>query len=191
MVTFLLGLLLLLGTHSTRIFAEGWRTATIARIGEKPWKGIYSLASIAGFVLLVWGYGEARAEGGSLWQAPAFLRYATVVMMLPVFVLFVAAYVPRNQIKARLHHPQTLSVKVWAFAHLLSNGEAADVLLFGGFLGWSILSYDAARKRDRAAGNVYPAGTTAATVVCVVAGLAIYAAFLFGMHTWLIGVPPI
>ncbi len=190
MVMFVAGLLLLLGVHSTRVFAEGWRSATIARIGEGPWKGIYSVVSIAGFVLLVWGYGQARGQM-PLWDPPAVMRYFTVVLMLPVFVLFVAAYVPRNGIKAKLHHPQVLSVKLWAFAHLLSNGNLADILLFGGFLAWAILSYTAARKRDRAAGTLYPPGTMPMTIVCVVAGLAIYAAFMMGLHAWLIGVAPL
>lgn len=189
MTWLILGLLLFLGLHSVRIFAEGWRTATIARIGEGPWKGLYSVVSIAGFVLLVWGYGQARQQA-PLWDPPAFMSLVTAVMMLPVFILFVAAYVPRNGVKAKLHHPQVLSVKLWAFAHLLSNGTLADVLLFGGFLAWAILSFGAARKRDRAAGKTYPAGTLQGTIVCVVAGLAIYAAFLMGLHTWLIGVRP-
>jgi uncharacterized membrane protein len=190
MIWFILGLTLFLGVHSTRVFAEGWRAATIARIGEGPWKGIYTVLSIAGFVLLVWGYGQARQQV-PLWDPPAFMRHVTALLMLPVFILFVAAYVPRNGIKAKLHHPQVLSVKLWALAHLLSNGNLADVLLFGGFLAWAILSFTAARKRDRAAGKVYPAGTMQGTVVCVVVGLAIYAAFVFGLHTWLIGVRPV
>lgn len=111
--------------------------------------------------------------------------------MLPVFVLLAAAYVPRNGVKARLHHPMILSVKVWAFAHLLSNGTAADVLLFGGFLVWSILTFSAARKRDRAAGTEYPPGTAYGTIICVVVGLAIYAAFVMGLHRRMIGVPPL
>ena len=99
MVLFIAGLLLFLGVHSTRVFAEGWRSATIARIGERPWKGIYSLVSIAAFVLLVWGYGQVRQQM-PLWDPPAAMRFVTVLLMLPVFVVFVAAYVPRNRIKA-------------------------------------------------------------------------------------------
>lgn len=189
MLMLILGLLLFLGVHSTRVFAEGWRTATIARIGERPWKGIYAVLSIAGFVLLVWGYGQARQQM-PLWDPPAFLRHVTALLMLPVFVLFVAAYIPRNGIRARLHHPQVLSVKLWAVAHLLSNGNTADVLLFGGFLAWAVLSFTAARKRDRSQGRVYPPGTLQGTMVTVVVGLAIYAAFVMGLHTWLIGVRP-
>ena len=189
MALLVLGLVLFLGVHSTRVFGEGWRRATIARVGEGPWKAIYSIASIGGFVLLVWGYSQARQQV-PLWDPPALMRHVTALLMLPVFVLFVAAYVPRNGIRARLHHPQALSVKLWAFAHLLSNGNAADVLLFGGFLAWAVLVFVAARKRDRAEGKVYPAGTTQGTIVSVVAGLAVYAAFVMGLHTWLIGVRP-
>jgi uncharacterized membrane protein len=210
MVMFVLGLLLFLGVHSTRVFADGWRTATIARIGDTPWKAVYSVLSIAAFVLLVWGYGQARQQL-PLWQPPAFTRHVTALLMLPVFVLFVAAYVPRNGIKARLGHPQVLSVKLWALAHLLSNGNLADVLLFGGFLAWAVLSFKAAKQRDRAIAaavhdpwnaptgiaslsnlkTVSPQGTVQGTVICVVLGLAIYAAFVFGLHQWLIGVRPV
>ena len=189
MVMLVAGLLLFLGVHSTRVFAEGWRTATIARLGEGPWKGIYSVLSILGFVLLVWGYGQARQQV-PIWDPPGVMRHVTVLLMLPVFVLFVAPYVPRNGITAKLHHPQLLSVKLWALAHLLSNGNLADLLLFGGFLAWSVLAFVAARKRDRVAGRVYGAGTMQGTIVCIAAGLAIYAVFLFGLHTWLIGVRP-
>ncbi len=190
MTILIVGLVLFLGAHSVRVFAEGWRTATIARIGEKRWKGIYSVISIAGLVLLVWGYVRARGEM-PLWNPPELMRYVTVVLMIPVFILFVAARVPGNAIKARLHHPQVLSVKLWAFAHLLSNGTLAAVLLFGSFLVWAMLSFSAARRRDRIAGTTYPAGTPRGTIICVVAGLVIYAAFLFGLHRWLFGVSPI
>ncbi len=190
MLLLLLGLVLFLGAHSTRVFAEGWRGATIARIGEERWKGLYSVVSIVGLVLLIWGYARARGEM-PLWSPPEFLRYATIALMLPALVILVAARVPRNAIKAKLHHPQILGVKLWAFAHLLSNGNLADVLLFGGFLAWAILSFSAARKRDRAAGTAYPPGTARGTVLCVIAGLAIYATFLLGLHRWLFGASPI
>ena len=101
MAMLIAGLVVFLGVHSTRVFAEGWRSATIARIGEGPWKGIYSLVSIASFVLLVWGYGHARQQM-PLWDPPAFLRYVTAVLMLPVFVLLAAPYVPRNGVKAKI-----------------------------------------------------------------------------------------
>lgn len=190
MTMLILGLLIFLGVHSTRVFAEGWRTAAIAGIGEKPWKGIYAVLSLAGFVLIVWGYAQARGQV-PLWNPPPFMRHVTALLMLPVFPMFVAPYVPHNGIRARLHHPQVLSVKLWAVAHLLSNGNLADVLLFGAFLAWAVAIYSTARKRDRAAGAVYPPGTLRGTVTCVVVGLAIYAAFVMGLHRWLIGVSPI
>ena len=188
MVAFIAGLVIFLGVHSTRVFAEGWRNATLARIGEKPWKGVYSLVSLASFVLLVWGYGRVRGEM-PVWYPPLGMHYVTVVLMIPAFILLVAAYWPRNGIKARLHHPMILSVKVWAFAHLLSNGNLPDVLLFGGFLAWAIADYAVARKRDRAAAVVDPPGSAAATIGCVIVGLVIYVAFVMGVHRWLIGVP--
>ena len=190
MTALILGLVIFLGAHSVRIFADPWRTGVRARIGENAYKGLYTLAALVGFALIIWGYGQARQQM-PLWDPPAFMRHATALLMLPVFVLFVATYVPRNGIKAKVHHPMVLSVKLWAFAHLLSNGNLADVLLFGGFLAWAILSFTAARKRDRAVGKVYPAGTLQGTIVCVIAGLAIYAAFVMGLHTWMIGVRPV
>ena len=187
----ILGLVIFLGVHSTRIVADGWRTATIARIGEKPWKGVYALLSIVGFVLIVWGFNQARQLPGLWWSAPTGMRHVTSLLMLVSFVLLVAAYVPRNGIKARLHHPMVLAVKVWAFAHLLSNGSPADVLLFGAFLVWAILSFRAARQRDRVAQTVYAAGTTAGTVTTLVAGIVAWAVFAFWAHGLLIGVRPI
>lgn len=190
MTTLVAGLILFLGVHSVRIFAEPWRVRTIARIGEKPWKGVYSLISIAGFVLLVWGYGQARQLGVVLFEPPVFMRHITSLLMLVSFVLLAAAYVPGNHIKARLGHPMIIGVKVWAFAHLLANGRLSDVVLFGAFLAWAIADFIAARKRDRAAGTVYPPGDELRTVLTVVAGVVAWAVFVAGLHLWLIGVAP-
>jgi uncharacterized membrane protein len=185
-----LGLVLFLGVHSVRIFADGWRTATIGRIGEMPWKGIYAVLSLAAFVVLVWGYMRARQNPVLLWMPPMAMRHVAALLMIPAFVLFVAAYVPRNWFKARLHHPQFLSVKVWAVAHLLANGMLIDLLLFGAFLVWAVLGYTAARRRDKAAGTVYAPATTQGTVVAVVAGLIAYVVFAFWLHGLLFGVRP-
>ena len=188
MTTLILGLAVFLGAHSVRIFAEDWRTGTVARVGENPWKGIYSLISIAGFALLVWGYGQARLTSGLLYEPPLTLRHATWLFTLVSFVLLAAAYVPGNHIKAAVGHPMVAGVALWAFAHLLSNGRAADVILFGAFLAWAILDFVAARKRDRAAGTRYAAGSAARTAMTVVAGIAAWAAFAIWAHGWLIGV---
>ena len=190
MAVLILGLVLFLGVHSTRIVADGWRTATIARIGEKPWKGLYTLASIAGFVLIVIGFGLARRNPVYLWEAPMGMRHVAGALLLVAFVLLAATYVPRNAIKARLHHPMVLAVKVWALAHLLANGNLADVVLFGSFLVWAIFNFRAARGRDRAAGTVYPPGTAAGTAITVVVGIAAWAVFAFWAHGLLFGVRP-
>ena len=190
MAVLILGLVLFLGVHSTRIVADGWRTATVARIGEKPWKGLFTLASIAGFVLIVWGFGLARRSPVYLWESPLGMRHLAGLLMLVAFILLVSTYVPRNSIKAKLHHPMVLSVKVWALAHLLANGNLADVVLFGSFLVWAVFSFRAARKRDREAGTGYPAGTMAGTATAVVVGVAAWAMFAFWAHGWLFGVRP-
>ena len=184
------GLLLFLGVHSTRVFANDWRSQTLARIGEKPFKGIYALLSLVGFVLLVWGYGQARQQGVMLWNPPTFTRHLAALLTLVAFVLLAAAYVPGNQIKAKLHHPMVLGVKVWALAHLLANGSLADTVLFGSFLLWSVVLFAASRRRDRSEHVVYPAGTAGMTMVTFLAGLAFWAVFAFWLHRVLIGVSP-
>ena len=186
-----LGLVLFLGVHSVRIVADGWRTQMRARMGELPWKGLYSLASILGLALIVWGYGLARQQPVVLWNPPVGMRHAASLLTLIAFVLLAAAYVPRNVFKAKLHHPMVLSVKVWALAHLLSNGNLADVVLFGAFLLWAVLSFRAARQRDRAQNTVYASGTAAGTGIAVVVGAAAWAGFAFWAHVWLIGVAPL
>lgn len=186
-----LGLVLFLGVHSVRIVADGWRTQALARVGEGPWKGLYSLVSAVGLALIVWGYGLARQQPVVLWVPPLGMRHAAALLTLLAFVLLVAAYVPRNAIKARLHHPMVLGVKVWALAHLLSNGNLADVLLFGSFLLWAVLGFRAARQRDRALGAVYAAGGAAGTAAAVVVGAVAWAGFAFWGHAWLIGVAPL
>ena len=191
MAILILGLVLFLGTHSTRIFADDWRTATIARIGEKPWKGLYSVVSIATFVVLVWGYALARRQPVLVWLPPRGMAHVAALLTLVAFVLFVAAYVPGNQIKSKLHHPMILGVKTWAFAHLLANGTLADIVLFGAFMVWAIFSFSAARRRDRAAGTVYPAGRGSRTAIAVVAGVVAWAVFAFWLHGPLIGVRPL
>ncbi len=190
MLYLVLGLAVFLGVHSVGIFADGWRTRTIARTGLLPWKGAYALVSIAGFALMVWGYGQVRHESVVLYDPPAFMRYIAGLLMLMSLVLVAAAYVPRNHIKTALGHPMVAGVKVWAFAHLLSNGRLADVILFGAFLVWTIVIFITSRKRDRAAGMVYPQGDELRTVLTVVAGVGAWAMLVSGLHLWLIGVPP-
>ena len=186
----ILGLLIFLGVHSTRVFANDWRNRTLARMGEKPFKGIYALLSLAGFLLLLWGYGQARQQGVMLWNPPVFTRHLAAVLTLAAFVLLTAAYVPGNQIKAKLHHPMVLGTKVWALAHLLANGSLASTLLFGGFLLWSVLLFAASRRRDRREQTVYAPGNAKATAVTVAVGGVAWAVFAFWLHRLVIGVSP-
>ena len=190
MTLLIVGLVLFLGVHSVRIVAEGWRQRTIARLGEGAWKGLYSVASLVGFIALVWGYGQARLDPTVLWATPVWTRHLASLLVLAAFVLLAAAYVPGNHIKARLHHPMVLAVKVWALAHLLANNTLADLLLFGGFLLWAVLDFRAARGRDRANGTVYPAGQGVMTAITVVVGVAAWAVFAFWAHKALFGISP-
>lgn len=192
MAALVLGLVLFLGLHSTRIFAEGWRTRTMESFGEREYKGLYSVLSIAGFVLLVWGYGLARQQPVILWnQPPVWTRHIAALLTLAAFVLVVAAYVPGNAIKAKLRHPMILGVKVWAFAHLIANNTLADLVLFGSFLLWAVLDYRAARRRERTLATVITQGPMSRTVIAVVAGIVAWAVFAMWGHRALIGVSPL
>ncbi|WP_207146417.1 NnrU family protein [Ectothiorhodospira mobilis] len=185
----ILGLVLFLGTHSLRIFAEDWRAARIQQFGEKGWTGIVSLVSLVGFVLIVWGFGMARAQPVVLWVPPGWTFHVNALFSLVAFVFLAAAYVPGNHIKAWVGHPMVIAVKAWALGHLLSNGSLADILLFGSFLVWAILSFRAARKRDALQGSTPAAANLKADAITVAAGLAGYLAFVFFLHMWLIGRP--
>jgi len=187
----ILGMIVFLGMHSIRIFADGWRSTAIERLGAGPWKGIYSVTSVAGFVLIVWGFSQAREHPASVWSPPFGLNYAGAALNLLAFILFVAAYVPRNSIKAGVHHPMVLSVIVWAIAHLMDNGNLADIVLFGGFLAWAVASIISARRRDRIAVTIYAAGNMAGTLATIAIGLAAYAVFVLWLHRIVVGVSPL
>lgn len=190
MTALIFGLVLFLGMHSTRIVAEGARNRFIAARGEGAWKGLYSVVSLVGFVLICWGYGQARLEPVILWQPMLWAKHLAGLLVLVALVLLAAAHVPGNGIKARVGHPMVLGVKVWALAHLLANNTLADVLLFGGFLVWAVLDFRSSRQRDQAAGTVRPAGSARATAITVVAGVLVYGVFVAGLHQWLFGVRP-
>lgn len=186
----ILGLLIFLGTHSVRIVADGWRTVRIAAMGEKAWKGAYTLLSLLGFGLIVWGYGEARLNPAILWPTPTWTRHVVALLTLPAFLLIVAAYVPDNRIKVAVGHPMVAGVKLWALAHLLANGTSADLALFGSFLVWAAASFRAARARDRAAGIARRAGPVSRDIAVLLIGGLAWAVFAFKLHVMLIGVRP-
>ena len=191
MTLLILGLVIFLGVHSVRIVADGWRTATIARIGALPWKGLYSLVSIAGFVLIVIGYGMTRAQPTvDLFTPPGWARHLASLLTLFTFILLAAAYVPGNRIKAAVGHPMIAGVKLWAIAHLLANGRVGDVVLFGAFLVWAMFDFRAARARDRATGVTRTSAGIARDAITVVVGLVGWAVFAMMLHGMLIGVRP-
>jgi uncharacterized membrane protein len=161
-----------------------------SRTGEAAYKGLYALASLLGFALIIYGFGVARETPVMLWTPPTGMRHAASLLTLVAFILLAAAYVPRNAIKARVHHPMVLGVKFWALAHLLANGSVAHVVLFGSFLAWGVLDYISSRRRDRATGAQYAAGTVSGTTVAVLVGVIAWAAFAFKLHGWLIGIRP-
>ena len=191
MLTLFYGLVLFLGVHLLQVLAPGWRERRRAQWGELAYKGVYSALSLIGLVLLVQGYGLARAEPVPLWQPPRGLLHLAWLLMWLAMVLLVAAYVPRNGIRRRLGHPMTLGVKVWALAHLLVNGTLADVLLFGSFLLWAVLVFRSARRRPPNTPASAPTSALA-TLATVVLGSALWAMFLWGgLHAQWIGVDPL
>ena len=197
MTQLILGLILFLGAHSVRIWADGWRNQTIEAYGDKAFKGVHALVSLLGFYLLVVGYGEARLETVALWNPPRFTKHISILLMLFSRILLLAAYIPRNHFKMRLRHPMVLSVKVWALSHLIANGNLADVLLFGTFLIWSVLNFRSARARDRAQVQLSDANEDAplkpnlfATLIALFGGMALWAVITFVLHAKVVGVAP-
>jgi len=188
MVWLVIGLVIFLGIHSVSIVAPRWRDAKQARMGEAAWKGLYSVLAIAGFVAIVIGYGIARQSPVVLYTPPVFLRHLGLLLLLPVFVLLLAAYLP-GRIQRAKKHPMLLATKLWATAHLMANGTLADALLFGGFLLWAVADRISMKRRTpRPVPSAPPSAANDA--IAVVGGLALFVAFYFWLHLWLIGVSP-
>jgi uncharacterized membrane protein len=189
MLILIAGLVLFLGAHSISIVASGWRNRTAARIGERTWQGLYGLVAIAGFVLIVWGYGLAREEPLLLYAPPLWLRHLVLLLMIPVFPLLLAAYLP-GRIRSATKHPMLAAVKIWAFAHLLANGTLPDVVLFGSFLAWAVMDRISMKWRSPLPVQGAPP-SRANDLIAVIAGLALYAVFVLWAHVWLFGVAPL
>jgi uncharacterized membrane protein len=184
-----LGLVLFIGIHSFSM-ARGPRATLIGTIGEGAYKGLYSLLSLAGIVLISVGYGQYRANGYiPVWDPPVWTQHLALLLVLIAFICFVAAYLP-GRIKSRLKHPMLAGVKIWAFAHLLANGDLGSILLFGAFLAWAVAARISLKRRDVAAqhgGTAAPAGWRN-DILAVAIGTVVYLAFVFWLHPWLIGV---
>ena len=184
----ILGLIVFTGSHALTM-ARGARAAFVARLGEVPYKIIYSLVAILGIALIAWGYGQYRATGWiDIWHPPAFMRHVTVALMWPSIVFVAAAYSP-GHIKKRLKHPMLVGVKLWAFAHLLANGDLGSIVLFGSILAWAVVDRISLKRRTDQGGPPIPIGGWKNDVVAVIAGTLVYLALGFVFHPLVIGVP--
>ena len=188
MTLLIIGLVLFLGTHSISILASSWRDRLVTRIGLMPWQGLYSLIAITGFVLIVYGYGLARQDPTILYTPPTWLRHVSLLLLVFIFPLLLATYLP-GRIQKATKHPMLAATKIWAFAHLLVNGSLADVVLFGSFLAWAVVDRISLKHRT-------PLPVTGAPpsrlndIIAIIAGLGLYVAFVLWLHAWLIGVSP-
>jgi len=188
MITMLLGMLLFFGMHSLVIVSPVYRDQKVAALGAGRWKLFYSIISLIGFVLMVKGYALERFEPQLLYVPPVGVRHVVALLMLPVFPLLLATYLP-GHVKRLSKHPMLVAVKFWALAHLLANGMLGDVLLFGSFLLWAVLDRTSLNRRALAA----PApvqGPIINDVIVIVGGLGLYAALVMGLHLRLFGVAP-
>ncbi|WP_148864410.1 NnrU family protein [Marinobacter fonticola] len=189
MTVLILGLIIFLGVHSLSIVAEPWRNRMAERLGEGPFKGLYSLVALVGLVLLIWGYGQARLEPVVIYTPPMWMRHLAMVLLIPVFVLLFATYLP-GRIQRAVKHPMLVAVKLWALAHLLANGMLADVLLFGGFLAWAVADRISLKRRAPRAKPELPHNPMN-DIIAIAGGLVVYALFVVWLHRVLIGVAPV
>ena len=185
MALLIIGLVIFFGVHSASIFSESWRDGVAERLGEGRWKALYSLGSAVALVLMFMGYGAARQDPVVLYSPPIWLRNFSMLLMAPVFVLFMAPYFP-GRIQAVTKHPLLTATKLWAVAHLLANGTLADLLLFGGFLAWAVADRVSMKHRQQRPLPGAPPGRYN-DMAAVAGGLAIYFAFVFGVHAWITG----
>lgn len=193
MILLIVGLILFLGIHIVPMY-PAQRSALVSKLGENGYKGLFALVAAVGLGLVIYGYGLARFEGSpQIYDPPAWLRHVTMLLMVPVFIFLVAAYVP-SRIRNALKHPMLVAVKLWAFAHLLGNGDLASILLFGGFFVWAVADRISVKRRGPGAGQPdFAAGDPGkySDVVVILVGLVLYGLFAWKLHTLLIGVPVI
>ena len=187
MAQLITGLLIFLGVHCVSIVNEGWRDKMAERLGVWTWKGIYSMISLVGLIMIIRGYGNARVEVIELYITPAWLQHIALVLMIPVFPLLLSAYLP-GRIKAAVGHPMLLAAKIWAAAHLLANGDSRSIALFGGLGTWAIAEVVLCNRRDGAWEKPEPAPVKK-DFIAVAAGLVVYLVFA-NLHAWLFGFSP-
>jgi uncharacterized membrane protein len=184
----ILGLVIFLGTH-VFVTMRDHRAAVVARIGEWPYRGLFSLFSILGILLIGYGFAAYRAAGPiMLWYPPSWTRHIVVALMWPASICIAAAYIPGN-IKRVLKHPMLVGVKTWAFAHLCANGDLGGIVLFGSVLAWAVYDRITLKHRKDAGAPSIPVGGAKNDIIAVVIGTIIYLALGFAFHPVVIGVP--
>ncbi|OHV79962.1 NnrU family protein [Ensifer sp. LCM 4579] len=188
MFVLILGLLIFLGVHSIRIFAPAWRDRRLADMGDGPWRGLYSLVSLTGFVLIIWGFAIARPDAPVLYEPPVWMKHIALALMPFAFISLMVFALPAGRLKPALKHPMLVSIKIWALAHLLGNGDLASLLLFGAFLAWAVADRISVKRRGNA---VAAPGPITWDIGAVVAGVALYVLFVWRLHEWLFGATPL
>ena len=188
MTLLIIGIVVFLGLHLLPT-ASGLRETVAGRFGETGYKALFSLLSIAGFVLLVYGF--AKAPLVQIWSPPSWTRWVAIVLILPAFIFLVAAYIP-GRIKAKLRHPFLVAIKTWALAHLIANGDLASILLFGSFLAYAAYDRITLKRREpRGLVTVAATGSPRNDIMAVALGTLLYAVFLVWLHPLLIGTAPL
>jgi uncharacterized membrane protein len=187
MTILILGIILFVGIHSVRILAPEFRNTQIAQRGEGAWKGIYSLVSAVGLGLIIWGYALARPDAAFIYEPPTWMKHVNLLLMLLAFISMMVSNVSAGKLKPLLKHPFLLSIKIWAFGHLLANGDLASLILFGSFLAWAIWDRVALKRRGDFGTTV--SGPITNDIVAIVSGIVLYILFVWKAHEWLFGVP--
>jgi len=188
MTTLILGIILFIGIHCVDIVAPAWRQRQVERMGEGAWKGIYSLIALAGLILMIWGFGLARDEGIVLYEPPTGFKHISLLLMLLAFIAFAFYLFPAGKMKAKLKHPMLVSIKLWAVAHLLANGDLASILLFGTFLVWAVLDRISVKRRHV---RTPVPGPVKWDIIATASAIVVYLLFLWRLHYWIIGVYPL
>jgi uncharacterized membrane protein len=167
------------------------RAGLVDRVGAGTYRGLFSVASIAGLVLIVLGYGQMQGLGRGnpeLWTPPTWIRHVVLLLMIPAMILLVAAYVP-SRIRSAVRHPMLTALAIWAFAHLLANGDLASLLLFGSFLAFAVIDRMSVMTRASPGPLGGAKGGASHDMAVIALGLALYLLILFWGHAKLTGVP--
>ena len=184
MTLFVLGLAVFFSGHLWTALAREQRAALIKKVGAGPFKGMYSLVALAGFAMIVIGW--RGADASAVYSPPAYLRHVTYLLVLIAFICLASAYLPKGKIAAAVKHPMLAGVKLWAFGHLLSNGEVRSILLFGSFLAFAVIDRIVVKRRNEPTPT---AGPFANDLIAIAVGAGAWAAVYFFLHRYIAGVP--